>query len=170
MVQNVPDYLAIGSGEKDAGSPLTASLVERLDTNPAAMMGGAAGAPRLLPAATFSEISAGDVLRWSLAEIQGSSNGSVSFGRQIFNFGTVRVVFSYSASSSGIRKNGTPIFGDSGSGARTVDLAVAPGDLITFYASGASSVTPKIRYAQFKTNGELLTANANGMGETYHVD
>lgn len=44
-------YSAISAGEKDADSPITVGLIEKLDQNPHAIAEGASGAPRILSAA-----------------------------------------------------------------------------------------------------------------------
>ncbi len=44
-------YSAVTAGEKDADSPITVGLVDKLDQNPEAMFEGASGAPRLKRAA-----------------------------------------------------------------------------------------------------------------------
>lgn len=44
-------YSAVGSTEKDADSPITVSLIDKLDQNPEAMIEGASGAPRIQTAA-----------------------------------------------------------------------------------------------------------------------
>lgn len=48
-------YSAVGAGEKDADSPITVGLIDKLDQNPHAIAEGASGAPKIQTAAIADE-------------------------------------------------------------------------------------------------------------------
>lgn len=49
-------YSAVTAGEKDADSPLTVTVVDKLDQNPHAMFEGATGAPKIQKAALDADV------------------------------------------------------------------------------------------------------------------
>lgn len=168
MAQEVPDFSGVDTSELDAGSAITTSLMTRMEANPRAMMGGGGNAPRLLLPAIYSEISAGDTLRWSV-----NSPGGTTCQFNLFHGGSVRVAFRYSINGSGnlsctLTQNGTTVYSGSGSTA-SVDLEIEPGDL--FMLSGSVSGdegSAVLSYVRLLTGGEHIFPAGFNLG-TFNV-
>lgn len=68
-------YSAVSAGEKDADSPITVSLIDKLDQNPLAMFEGAAGAPKLSAAAiSDGTLPAGKISTGTITDQQVANN------------------------------------------------------------------------------------------------
>ncbi len=67
-------YSAVSSGEKDANSPITESLINKLDQNPLAMFEGAVGAPKIQTAAHASASITQALLKTTTQELSSTSS------------------------------------------------------------------------------------------------
>ena len=154
-------YSAVGAGEVGHKKPLTVSLVRKLIDNVLAMFEGAAGAPRMLgeaaarpglglPVLTVAASDAFDLVVGMSPVLGTLTVTGTSFviaqtwTVQSFT-GSVRVRASHVATSGrsylDIKKNGVSVLFDDNVGltAVSVDVSIAPGDVITVHHAGNNS-------------------------------
>ncbi len=70
-------WSAISTGEKDANSPITESLISKLDQNPQAIAQGASGAPKVQTAGIQAAAVSQSVLKTTTLEVFRATSGSV---------------------------------------------------------------------------------------------
>lgn len=159
------DFAAILETETDPIAPIRSSLLKRFAKNCLAMFEGAAGAPRLLPAA-LQAVTAGTVVR---SRLDAASQVAVPYKFGFGQSGVVRVSAEHRQTIGGtpavmvIRRWRAGIYTDliswSASSsvfvARSADVSVLPGDTLEIGQS-ASNGQSEVRNCRIQTSGEFL--------------